>query len=52
MSQIVEKVKDFISKRRIERLQTELEKQAGILDYIAMMTDVEIPADSEDNDVV
>lgn len=49
---IVEKVKDFVSKRRIERLLAEVDKQAGILDYIAMMADVEIPADSEGSYVV
>lgn len=47
MKKALEKVKDFVSKRRMERLQAELTRQAGLLDYIAMMADVEIPEEEE-----
>lgn len=52
MSQIVEREKDFVKKRQMERLLANMEMQAGILDYIAMMANVEIPAGLEGNYVV
>lgn len=50
MKKIYERVLDLVSKRKIETLQSELAKQAGIVDYIAMMSDVEIPMEDESND--
>ena len=50
MKKIYERVLDLVSKRKIETLQSELAKQAGIVDYIAMMSDVEIPMEDENND--
>lgn len=49
---LFEKVQNFVMKRRIERLQAELSRQIGILDYIAMMTDVEIPVEEGSDYVV
>lgn len=43
-------VKDPAAKREIERLKAENERQSGILDYVAMMADVEIPTEDEKED--
>lgn len=52
MQTIFEKVINLAEKRRMEWLQAQMEKQAGILDYIAMMADVEIPSEEGQKDVV
>lgn len=40
-------------RRRLERLQAEIENQKAKTDYIAMMTDVDIPVEEEgDGNVV
>lgn len=52
MKTIYERVINLAEKRRMEWLQAQMEKQAGILDYIAMMADVEIPSEEEEADVV
>ena len=44
------KVKDLAAKREIERLRAENERQMGIIDYVAMMTDVEIPTEDEEDE--
>ena len=44
------KVKDLAAKREIERLRAENERQMGIIDYVAMMTDVEIPTENEEDE--
>lgn len=49
---IVEKVKDLYAKRLLEMLTAQLQQQAGIMDYIAMMADVDIPVEEEQKDVV
>ena len=41
-------VKDPAAKREIERLSAENERQMGILDYVAMMADVEIPVEEDE----
>ena len=41
-------VKDPAAKREIERLSAENERQRGILDYVAMMADVEIPVEEDE----
>ena len=41
-------VKDPAAKREIERLCAENERQRGILDYVAMMADVEIPVEEDE----
>ena len=41
-------VKDPAAKREIERLSAENERQSGILDYVAMMADVEIPVEEDE----
>lgn len=38
---IIEKVKDFAAKRKIEHLTAELTKQSALTEYLAMMADVE-----------
>ena len=38
---------DPYGRRTIERLESEAKRQAGLLDYVAMMVDVELPDDSE-----
>ena len=40
-------VKDTAAKREVERLRAENERQMGIIDYVAMMADVEIPTEDE-----
>lgn len=52
MTKIYERVLDLVSKRKIETLQSELAKQAGLVDYIAMMSDVEIPEQEVEDSVV
>lgn len=47
MQRLLESVQNFAVKRQLERMQAELAKQAGIMDYIAMMADVEIPVEEE-----
>ena len=41
-------VKDPAAKREIERLSAENERQRGIIDYVAMMADVEIPVEEDE----
>lgn len=48
MNNVFERVADLVTRRRIERLQAELANQKGITDYIAMMTDVDIPTEEEE----
>ena len=43
-------VKDLAAKREIERLRAENERQMGIIDYVAMMADVEIPTEDEEDE--
>lgn len=44
----VEKIKASIAeKRAAERTAAEIEKQGALLDYVAMMADVELPTDME-----
>lgn len=38
---------DPYGRRTIERLESEAKRQAGLLDYVAMMVDVELPDNSE-----
>lgn len=52
MTKIYERVLDLVSKRKIETLQSELAKQAGLVDYIAMMSDVEMPEQEVEDSVV
>lgn len=52
MQKIFERIANLAEKRRLEWLQAQMEKQAGILDYIAMMADVEIPSEEGETDVV
>lgn len=52
MKPIFEKVKDFVAKRQLENMQAQLERQTGLMDYIAMMADVEIPSEEGEEDVV
>lgn len=47
MKKLVEKIKNLSEKRQIEYLHAELAKQAGLVDYIAMMADVEIPVEED-----
>lgn len=47
MKSIFEKVFDLVTRRKVERLQAEVSKQQAQTDYIAMMTDVEIPTEEE-----
>ena len=47
MKSIFEKVFDLVSRRKVERLQAEMNRQQAQTDYIAMMTDVEIPTEEE-----
>ena len=42
------RVKDLAAQREIERLSAENERQRGILDYVAMMADVEIPVEEDE----
>lgn len=49
---IADKVKDPYAKRLLEHLDSQLQRQAGIMDYIAMMADVEIPSEEVQEDVV
>lgn len=51
--QILEKVGDLLTRRRMEQFQAELVATNAKADYIAMMTDVEIPTEEGDEtDVV
>lgn len=52
MKTVVEKVKDFIAKRKMEQMQAVLSKHAGVIDYIAMMANVEIPEEEDKKNVV
>ena len=52
MKKIYERVLDLVSKRKIETLQSELAKQAGLVDYIAMMSDIETPEQEVEDSVV
>lgn len=47
MKSIFEKVFDLVTRRKVERLQAELNRQQAQTDYIAMMADVEIPTEEE-----
>lgn len=47
---ILERVKDLVTRRRIERIQADLENQKATTDYIAMMADVEIPTEEEEGE--
>ena len=40
-------IADPYGRRTIERLESEAKRQAGLLDYVAMMVDVELPDNSE-----
>ena len=44
------RVKDLAAQREIERLRAENERQMGIIDYVAMMADVEIPTEDEEDE--
>lgn len=43
----VKRVPDPAGLRRIEHLGAESNRQQGLLDYVAMMTDVDLPDDDE-----
>lgn len=47
MQKLLDKIENFPEKRQIEYLHAELAKQAGLVDYIAMMADVEIPVEED-----
>ena len=47
MQNLLRKIENFSEKRQIEYLRAELAKQAGLVDYIAMMADVEIPVEED-----
>ena len=50
---ILEKVGDLLVRRRMERLQADLVNVNAKADYIAMMTDTDIPTEEgSENDVV
>lgn len=49
---IYEKVKDFVAKRKVEQLTAELAKQTAVTDYLAMMSNIEIPEREVTDDVV
>lgn len=49
---IYEKIKDFVSKRKIEHMEAELVKQKAVSDYLAMMSDIETPEQEVDENVV
>lgn len=49
---IYEKIKDFVSKRKLEHMEAELAKQKAMSDYLAMMSDVEMPEQEVTEDVV
>ena len=44
------RVNDLAAQREIERLRAENERQIGIIDYVAMMADVEIPTEDEEDE--
>lgn len=44
----VKRVPDPFGLRRIEYLESETCRQSGLLDYVAMMTDVDLPGDDEE----
>ena len=44
---MINRVKDLAAQREIERLKAENERQMGIIDYVAMMADVEIPIEDD-----
>lgn len=45
---ILEKVGSLLTHRRLEQLQADVETVKATTDYVAMMTDVEIPTQEED----
>lgn len=47
-NRMINRVKDLAAQREIERLSAENERQRGILDYVAMMADVEIPVEEDE----
>lgn len=51
MNPLILKIQDPVILRCIEQLQAQITMQTAIMDYIAMMADVEIP-EQEDNYVV
>ena len=46
---MINRIKDLAAQREIERLRAENERQMGIIDYVAMMADVEIPIEYEED---
>lgn len=49
---IYEKIKDFVSKRKLEHMEAELAKQKAMSDYLAMMSDIETPEQEVEDSVV
>lgn len=45
---ILEKVGNLLTHRRLEQLQADVETVKATTDYVAMMTDVEIPTQEGD----
>lgn len=49
---IYEKIKDFVSKRKLEYMEAELTKQKAMSDYLTMMSGVEVSEQEVDENVV
>ena len=47
---MINRIKDLAAQREIERLRAENERQMGIIDYVAMMADIEIPIEDEEDE--
>ena len=44
------RVTDFVARLRLERMEAEAAKQHADIEYIAMMTDVELETEVDDNE--
>ena len=49
---IYEKIKDFVSKRKLEHMEAELAKQKAMSDYFAMVSGIETQEQEVDDSVV
>lgn len=47
---IFNRITDFVARVRLERLEAERAKQAADIEYIAMMTDVDLDTEEDDKD--
>ena len=43
-----EKIEDLAGEKRSEYLESKLAKQEALLDYVALMSDIDIPKENDD----